>query len=287
MADLDACFAERTLLPALRAQARGGAVGASALARSARFVVDGDLRIDLAWPEGPAPAGGFPLLVVTDANAMFATLVEAARLQALRPGGTGLVEPVVLGIGHDIDGLFDAGLRERDYAPPGAERLLDRLEALVGDLAAHLPLASNRRVLIGHSLGGLFALQALFGRPDMFSGYMAASPSIWWDRAAVRAGADALPERLARLDPPVRLLLTAGGAERGVPVGGAPAATAQARRLAQRRVVEEAQALAERLASLAPGRLRVAFQIFEGESHGSVIPAALGRAARFAFEEWS
>lgn len=287
MPGLDDRVAEWTLLPALRALARAGAVEASALARSARLAMDGGLRLDLAWPDGPAPAGGFPLLVVTDANAMFATLVEAARLQALRPAGPGLGEPVVLGIGHDIDGLFDAGLRARDYAPPGAARLLDRLEALVDELGAHLPLAPGRRVLVGHSLGGLFALQALFGRPELFSGYVAASPSIWWDRDAVRAGADALPERLARLDAPVRLLLTAGGAERGAPVDGAPAATAQARRLAERRVVEEAQALAERLASLAPGRLRVAFQIFEGESHGSVIPAALGRAARFASEEWS
>ncbi|WP_274704735.1 alpha/beta hydrolase [Aquabacter cavernae] len=274
-------MAERTLLPALRTFARGGAVDASVLARSARFVADDGLRLDLAWPEGPAPEGGFPLLVVTDANAMFATLVETARLQALRPDVTGLGEPVVLGIGHDIPGLFDMALRERDYTPPGADRLLGRLDGLMGDLGAHLPLSRERRVLIGHSLGGLFALLALFRRPDLFTAYVAASPSIWWDREAVRAGAEALPARLTR---PVRLLLTAGGGERGSP----PDATvepAQARRLAERRVVEEAQALAARLAEAAPARLKVTTHIFEGESHGSVIPGALGRAARFAFED--
>ncbi|MEW6121746.1 MAG: alpha/beta hydrolase-fold protein [Pseudomonadota bacterium] len=285
MAELDACVAERTLLPALRALARGGAVGASALARSARFAAEGELRIDLAWPEGPAPEGGFPLLVVTDANAMFGTLVEAARLQALRPDVSGVREPVVLGIGHDIDGLFDARLRERDYAPPGAGRLLALLEALLDALSLHLPLSAQRRTLVGHSLGGLFVLQALFQRPGLFSAYVAASPSIWWNRAAVRAGAAGLAERLHG---PVRLLLTAGGGERGTPGDGAPPAPPeQARRLAERRVVEEAQALAARLAPLAPDRLKVSMQIFEGESHGSVIPGALGRAARFAFEDWS
>ncbi|MBA4790950.1 MAG: hypothetical protein H2042_14710 [Rhizobiales bacterium] len=64
-------------------------------------------------------------------------------------------------------------------------------------------------------------------------------------------------------------------------------ASSTTRRLAERRVVEEAQALAACLAPLAPDRLKVSMQIFEGESHGSVIPGALGRAARFAFEDWS
>src|SRR5580700_2481364 len=37
------------------------------------------------------------------------------------------------------------------------------------------------RVLIGHSLGGLFAVYALINRPEVFKGYLVISPSLWWD----------------------------------------------------------------------------------------------------------
>jgi len=37
------------------------------------------------------------------------------------------------------------------------------------------------RVLIGHSLGGLFAVYALINRPEVFKGYVVISPSLWWD----------------------------------------------------------------------------------------------------------
>ena len=37
------------------------------------------------------------------------------------------------------------------------------------------------RVLVGHSLGGLFAIDALINQPELFRAYLAASPSLWWD----------------------------------------------------------------------------------------------------------
>jgi predicted alpha/beta superfamily hydrolase len=41
------------------------------------------------------------------------------------------------------------------------------------------------RVLVGHSFGGLFAVYALMNRPDVFQGYIAISPSLWWDDQAL------------------------------------------------------------------------------------------------------
>src|ERR1044071_4122432 len=37
------------------------------------------------------------------------------------------------------------------------------------------------RVLAGHSFGGLFALHAMFTRPELFNSYIAVSPSLQWD----------------------------------------------------------------------------------------------------------
>ena len=37
------------------------------------------------------------------------------------------------------------------------------------------------RILMGHSLGGLFAVHAMLHKPDSFNAYIAMSPSLWWD----------------------------------------------------------------------------------------------------------
>ena len=49
----------------------------------------------------------------------------------------------------------------------------------------------STRVLVGHSLGGLFALHALARRPELFTGFVLMEPSAWWNgeqelRAAVQ-----------------------------------------------------------------------------------------------------
>ncbi|HEY0799211.1 MAG TPA: alpha/beta hydrolase-fold protein, partial [Steroidobacteraceae bacterium] len=46
------------------------------------------------------------------------------------------------------------------------------------------------RVLIGHSLGGLFAVYALMNRPEVFKGYLISSPSLWWDDQALVKAAE-------------------------------------------------------------------------------------------------
>jgi uncharacterized protein len=57
------------------------------------------------------------------------------------------------------------------------------------------------RVFVGHSLGGITAIQALFTMPDAFNAYVAIDPSLWWDSsamlrdAAARLGAPALAGR--------------------------------------------------------------------------------------------
>jgi uncharacterized protein len=83
--------------------------------------------------------------------------------------------------------------RSRDLTPPfsnpdqnapntgGAGRFL----AFIGDEL--IPEIERRyrtrpyRVLIGHSLGGLFAVYALNERPELFNAYLPISPSLWYD----------------------------------------------------------------------------------------------------------
>lgn len=281
-------LAGTTRPPDVRDLALGGAVEPCHLPRTLRWRQERGgrvLRFDLAWPER-FNEEGHPLVVVTDANAMFATLVETARLQCVRPDPLDVREPVVLGVGHDTDALFDPAARAIDYAAPGSARVQDLLADVLDALATRLPLSPSRRTLIGHSLGGLFTLTTLFERPELFARYVAASPSLWWAPEAVEAGAAGLPARLAAL-PPRHLLVVAGGLERGRPRLEDAARLTPERRalLAERQVVEAAQTLAQRLAAENPGHLSARFHLFEGEGHAAVVPRALSRAVPFALAE--
>jgi predicted alpha/beta superfamily hydrolase len=74
------------------------------------------------------------------------------------------------------------------------------------------------RVLIGHSLGGLFAVYALLNRPEVFRGYLVTSPSLWWDdQVLVKA---AQPFFAAHRDLRADLYMTMAN-EGGTMLGGA------------------------------------------------------------------
>lgn len=59
---------------------------------------------------------------------------------------------------------------------------------LVSDVIAWVEAnfhVSSERVLMGESLGGLFAVDTLLRQPDMFTGYIAIDPSLWWNKGAL------------------------------------------------------------------------------------------------------
>ncbi len=68
-----------------------------------------------------------------------------------------------------------------------------------------------RRILGGHSLGGLFTLYAMFSDPSLFWGYLAGSPAIPWDNNVLVKQEEEYAK--SHKDLPVRLYLAAGGAE--------------------------------------------------------------------------
>lgn len=131
----------------------------------------------------------------------------------------------------------------------GADRFL---RFLVEELGPHIEAryrAADFRLLVGHSAGGLFALNALLTRPSAFDAVLAISPSLWWDDAALvrQAAADGLPD----FGPRTRFLYMAVGDEGGESLG----------RLGDFAAILE---LAD------PEHLRWWYRIMPGETHASV-----------------
>lgn len=64
----------------------------------------------------------------------------------------------------------------------GADRFLKCItDEIIPYVDAHYTTAPFR-ILIGHSFGGIFALNALLTRPETFNGYIIISPSLWWGK---------------------------------------------------------------------------------------------------------
>lgn len=75
------------------------------------------------------------------------------------------------------------------------------------------PLKTGRKALFGHSYGGLFSLNALFTKPDLFDTFIAASPSIWFNNCSITKEQEVDFRQRDPLPKPPRLLVTFGGEE--------------------------------------------------------------------------
>jgi len=51
---------------------------------------------------------------------------------------------------------------------------------------------SDKKYLIGQSLGGLLATEILFKKPNLFTNYIITSPSLWWDDESLLLQAESL-----------------------------------------------------------------------------------------------
>lgn len=228
-------------------------------------------RIFRAIPKTAAPPAGFPILYLLDGNAIFDDLT--AELLARAPG------LIVIGLGYDTPRKFAMVERTLDYTPrrtgegPQPDPL--RPERRIGGAFEFLPLLTGdlrilseeglvvdptRRVLGGHSFGGLMTLITLYRQPDAFSAYAPISPSLWWAMEPM--------ERLERqadwnLKSRKRLFISLGDKEqRSNDKGPPPTGPAT-----------ETMDLIRRLSSVP--QLSVSSRVLEGHVHGATLLGAL------------
>lgn len=240
-------------------------------------------RIFVSRPSQPAPAGGFPVLYVLDANALFPGFAGERRIEEFGKLAGGAA--IVVGIGYPTDQAYDMQRRLYDLTPawpakmPASQAALAGMKAggnehfadfLLGqvstEIARRYSVAPGRQSLFGHSLGGLFALHMLYTRPTAFEAIVAASPSQWWNDQALLAEERAFTARLAQgklTSPVARLLLLTGEQD--------DAAT----------ITWDAEALARRLEPLSAHGLRTRFVRLEGEKHVTVPYRAITPTLRF------
>ena len=145
---------------------------------------------------------------VVDGNAYFFTAADVVHRLESSFGK----KAIVVGVGYPItDNVYDPR-RSADLTPPTKDQehrhpigrdgqpmkditlgeaqgflkvLADTVMPLVEEMFPTLPLKHWPKALFGHSYGGLFTLFSLFTKTDLFSTYIAASPSIWFNDCSI------------------------------------------------------------------------------------------------------
>ncbi|RAH69820.1 alpha/beta hydrolase [Aspergillus aculeatinus CBS 121060] len=266
--------------------------------------------IQISWPlhwtdeQPPADSGPLPILYIVDGNALFLTATEAAWRRAVMSDFTG--GGLIVAIGYPLTGtgnVYDFARRSRDLTPPASDPAVpghggaDEFLTFVTDTvrpavrAAFPRVTCARDALYGHSYGGLFALHALFTRPDAFDCYLASSPSIWWNGRWILEEARGFLDEERPSDGervPPALMMFVGSWEQEPPQrrGESDDAYEERRRMAADwRMRDNALELGEMLRDC-PAVHAVPVRVYEGEEHTSVMACSLNRGLTAFFEGW-
>jgi predicted alpha/beta superfamily hydrolase len=240
-----------------------------------------DYRIYVALPGSYADNStrAYPALFTLDADYSFAIARNIVEHLGDRRR---IRETLVFGIAYANRDAYRAN-RTRDYTPtfvaeggygPQFQKLSGGAPKFRAFIARELmPLLEARyrltreRAIVGHSFGGLFVAWCLMEQPDLFSGHIGVSPSLWYDngllldRKRMSFAASGLRD--------VRAYFAVGALETGS--GGRHPMVAQ---------------LAQWTTSLGNAGLvapRMKTQVLAGENHDTVFPAALTRGLLHLF----
>jgi hypothetical protein len=240
-------------------------------------ILEEERGFTLYLPPGYAESSErYPVLYLLDGDAHFHHATGVVQFLA---GNSHILPMIVVGVSNTN--------RTRDLTPPvhgdtvmpgdplsrsvarslptagGADRFLRFLEEeLAPYIEAHYR-TQPYRILVGHSLGGLFALHALMNRPQSFHAYIAISPSLWWNDGELVAGAVKSLERLPEQERFLYLSMGEEGDDMLKPI----------------------QRLAATLEQARPARLAWRYAFLQNDHHGSTPHRTLYDGLEAAFED--
>ncbi len=230
-----------------------------------------EYRVMVAWPEGPPPPQGWPVLWLLDGDDNFAIATTTARRLARAGGRSGVGAGLIVAV-------ESGGLPRRiyDYTPPvagyviptgspaagrslgGCDAFLTFLrDKLRPEISRRWKIDAKRETLMGHSFGGLLALHAL-AQGGWWSRYVAVSPSLWYGNGLIARETKGMAALQGK-----RALLAAGDRE------GAPSGSSAT--------------YADVVAALSAHGVDARAAVLPGQSHGSTMMAAMVDGITLAF----
>ena len=222
------------------------------------------------------------VVFMVDANAQFPILLNSyAQIYANGAKQNAKAVPklsktvLIVCIGYDSPLAYDIKRRTRDLTPAasgeeyanggGAAEFYDFVKDELFPLVdKKYSTAKSDKIYFGHSFGGLFGIYALLRDDGIFDEFFIASPSLWWGESQLIR--DALDEGKFRSNLKAKFIMLVAGS-REMRKGKTDKAG-----------ILKAADLAEILKTKG---LSCEFRLYEGASHGEVIPLALQDLALF------
>ena len=154
-------------------------------------VLSQTLKVNVWLPPGYAdPGKRFPVLYLLDGGEDQDFQHIAGLAQVLQLNGQ-YGEMIVVGIAdkdrqHDLTFPSSDPRDLKDAPTSGGSAAFRRYIETELQPAIDAKFRTNgRRVLIGESLAGLFTVETFLKQPALFDGYIAISPSLWWDNGSL------------------------------------------------------------------------------------------------------
>lgn len=222
------------------------------------------------------------VVFTVDANAQFPILLNSyAQIYANGAKQNAKAVPklsktvLIVGIGYDSPLAYDIKRRTRDLTPAasgeeyanggGAAEFYDFVkDELFPLVEKKYSTAKSDKIYFGHSFGGLFGIYALLRDDGIFDEFFIASPSLWWGESQLIR--DALDEGKLRSNLKAKFIILVAGS----------------REIRKGKTDKAGILKAADLAEILKAReLSCEFKLYEGASHGEVIPLALRDLALF------
>ena len=222
------------------------------------------------------------VVFMVDANAQFPILLNSyAQIYANGAKQNAKAVPklsktvLIVGIGYDSPLAYDIKRRTRDLTPAasgeeyanggGAAEFYDFVkDELFPLVEKKYSTAKSDKIYFGHSFGGLFGIYALLRDDGIFDEFFIASPSLWWGESQLIR--DALDEGKLRSNLKAKFIMLVAGS----------------REMRKGKTDKAGILKAADLAEILKARgLSCEFRLYEGASHGEVIPLALQDLALF------
>ncbi len=187
-----AALAAGTTAPAPKKAAPAGPAKVSAavpIARAERITIrsvvlgeDRELRIAKPADYDRSDAT-YPVLYVLDAETAFPVTSEVVRFLSAYSLIPGMIVVGVVNTDRARDMTPNRAVppHERYATAGGADRFLRFLREEAIPLVEKAYRGKPSPAILGHSLSGLLVVHALVAGPDLFSDYIAVSPSLWWN----------------------------------------------------------------------------------------------------------
>ena len=217
----------------------------------------------------------YPVIFFNDGGYCWLTAVGVTRA----PFNLGGYEDAILVGFSYAKGERGVASRIRDYTPTnnpawrkfttgGAKAYLSFIrDEAIPFIAAQYRTAPERRMIVGHSLGGLFGAYALIEEPELFSDYILTSPSLWFHDEVIFEMEQAAAEAGSRLKGRVFLAI---GATETPSVNGGP-----------HDMRGQTVSFANLLRSRGYDALAVKDVVYDGSTHLTTFPVGFTEAMRW------